>query len=822
MSATPDTLARALADRYVIEQQLGRGGMATVYLARDVRHDRRVAIKVLHPELAAAIGPERFLREIRLAAGFSHPHILPVFDSGEARPERGEGPALLWYSMPFVEGESLRDRLEREQMLGVDEVLQIAREIAGALHYAHQRGVIHRDVKPENIMLSEGHALLADLGIAKLVGVEADRLTETGLSLGTPAYMSPEQSAGDSRVDPRSDQYSLACVVYEMLAGETPHTGPTAQAIIARRLTEAPRALRVIRETIPESVERAVSRALARAPVDRFPTIGAFAAALSDAAPLPVAPRRRASRGWMALAAILAVVVGLVLVSRYWRLMSPLAPGGAAEFRPRASTALDRTRIAVLPFTSLSPDPADAYLSAGVSEELMNGLGRIDGLHVLARSAVMPYRGRTLPEIGDSLGAGTVLEGSVEKHDGRIAVRVRLVDVATQESVWEETIDRPESGFSGIPGEVARRVADSLRVRLATDQVRRVTTLPTANSKAYEYLLRGRYFDTFAHAQLPRDSLKRLGDSAVAMYQQATELDPGFALAYAHLAAACNYLVFANLDPGARQTGFVALQRAFELDSTLDLAYLARAAIAYTRDGGWRYLDALRDDLRAIRLNPGSVEARNDVGSLYMHLGLHDEALAELTTALSLAPNNGFAPLRVARTLWFMGRYADALEAFGRVPEDRWETALPLQHLGRLDEAAAFLTESEGRVRQATGGSSEDITSAWAVVLAAEGKRKEAEVKLKEAMALSAQSASHFHHSAYNIAAAYALLGERVAAVEWLNRTAEDGMPNYPLFLSDPNFQSLHQDPAYLALMDRMKSQHELFVQTKREASGGR
>jgi serine/threonine-protein kinase len=814
MTASPERLAEALSGRYVIERELGRGGMATVYLARDVRHDRGVAIKVLRPELAAAIGPGRFLREIHLAAGFSHPHILPVFDSGDAD-------GLLWYAMPYVEGESLRDRLDREQMLGLDEALQIGGEIAGALQYAHERGVIHRDIKPDNIMLSQGHALLADLGIAKMIGGQTDRLTETGLSLGTPAYMSPEQSAGDDRVDARSDQYSLACVVYEMLAGEPPYTGPTAQAIIARRLTETPRPLKVVRETIPESVERAVSRGLARAPVDRFPTISAFASALRDARPFSERRAAPSRRIWVVAAAVLVVVCGLLAISRLWMLVSPLAPAPTTEGHPKESTGLDRTRIAVFPFTSVSADPDDASLADGISEELVSALSRVTGLHVLARRAVVPYQDKSLSLIADSLSAGTVVEGSLLRRDARVAVRVRLVDVGSQETVWEDTIERPQAELAGIPATVARRVADSLRIRLGAAEARQLSRLPTTNARAYEYLLRGRYFDTFQYAQLPRDSLMRLGDSAVAMYQRATELDPGFAVAYAHLARACNYLVFANLDPRARQTGFVALQRALELDSTLDLAYLARAALAYTREGGWRYLDAMRDDLRAIRLNPGSVGAHDQLGSLYMHLGLHEEALAELRTSLSLDPNNGFAPYRVARTLWFMGRYADALEAFRRDPNDRWETALPLQHLGRLGQAATFLTESEGKVRQTTGRSSEDITSTWAVVLAAQGKRKEAEAKLKEAMALSAQSASHFHHSAYNIAAAYALLGERAAAVEWLTRTAEDGMPDYPLFLSDPNLQSLHQDSAYLALMDRMKSQHELFVQTRREASGG-
>ena len=269
-----EQLRAALADRYAIERELGRGGMATVYLAHDLRHDRHVALKVLHPELAHAVGPGRFLREIRTTARLQHPHILPVFDSGEADGQ-------LWYAMPYVEGESLRARLGHQPKLPIEEALHIASEVADALAYAHERGIIHRDVKPENILLSGGHALVADFGIARAVGqAEGDKLTGTGLALGTPAYMSPEQAAGSGALDGRSDQYSLGCVLYEMLAGEQPFTGPTPQAVIARRFMGPPPALRSLRAEVPEPLERVVLRALAREPVDRFPSAAEFVRSL--------------------------------------------------------------------------------------------------------------------------------------------------------------------------------------------------------------------------------------------------------------------------------------------------------------------------------------------------------------------------------------------------------------------------------------------------------------------------------------------------------------------------------------------------------------
>ena len=307
MAEVLERLSAALADRYVIERELGAGGMATVYLARDLRHDREVAIKVLRPELAASLGAERFLREIKTTAQLTHPNILPLLDSGEAG-------GLLYYAMPFVEGESLRNRLKRDKQLPVDDALRIAREVADALGYAHSHGVIHRDIKPENVLLESGHAVVADFGIARAVNAAGGaRLTETGLTVGTPEYMSPEQAAGGEDLDGRSDIYSLGCVLYEMLSAETPYTGPTPLAILAKKLSEPLPHVSVVRETVPAAVEAALAKALARTPADRFATAGEFAAALSGEGFVPAAapgagPRRR---GLLVAGAALLVVAAL-------------------------------------------------------------------------------------------------------------------------------------------------------------------------------------------------------------------------------------------------------------------------------------------------------------------------------------------------------------------------------------------------------------------------------------------------------------------------------------------------------------------------------
>jgi serine/threonine-protein kinase len=310
MSEPVTRLQSALADRYRLERELGRGGMATVYLAEDLRHRRRVAVKVLKPELAAVLGVERFVQEITTTANLQHPHILPLFDSGSAD-------GFLYYVMPYVEGETLRDRLHRERQLGVAESLEITAQVAAALGYAHERGIVHRDIKPDNIMFSGGQAVVADFGIARAIDAAGgEQLTMTGMAIGTPAYMSPEQSAGESNVDGRSDLYSLASMLYEMLAGEPPFTGHTAAAIIAKRLGAPTPQVRVIRQTVPEAVDRALQTALQRAPADRFDTVTAFARALRAD---DVTPRRRASRRVMlALAGVAAAV--LLAAGGWWML----------------------------------------------------------------------------------------------------------------------------------------------------------------------------------------------------------------------------------------------------------------------------------------------------------------------------------------------------------------------------------------------------------------------------------------------------------------------------------------------------------------------
>ena len=363
MADSLDRLREGLAGKYRIERELGRGGMATVYLAVDDHHDRSVALKVLHPDLAATIGSERFEREVKLAAKLQHPHILSVYDSGDAG-------GLLWYTMPFVEGESLRDRMSREGQLPIPDAMRIARESALALDYAHRNGVVHRDIKPENILLSDGQAIVADFGIARAVADEHG-LTQTGMAIGTPGYMSPEQATGERVIDARTDIYALGCVLYEMIAGEQPITGPNAQSIIARKMTETPRALTTIRNTVPPALSHLVDTMVARSAADRPASAKAVATTLEEitasgatgsvvAARSPVGSRRSI---WIGVAAALVLVAG----------------GGAFAWRRMHAVHEGSFRIAVLPFEN-EGTAADDYFADGMTDEVRSRLSAVPGL----------------------------------------------------------------------------------------------------------------------------------------------------------------------------------------------------------------------------------------------------------------------------------------------------------------------------------------------------------------------------------------------------------------------------------------------------------
>jgi serine/threonine-protein kinase len=609
-------LAQAVADRYAIERELGAGGMATVYLARDLKHDRTVALKVLRPELGAVLGASRFLQEIRISASLDHPHILTLIDSGERD-------GFLWYVLPYVRGESLRQKLAREGQLGIDEAIRIGAQVASALDYAHRHGVIHRDIKPENILLHEGEAVVADFGIALAVQhAGGERLTETGLSLGTPQYMSPEQATGGPVLDARSDVYSLAAVLYEMLAGEPPHTGPTVQSVLAKLLMERPTRIRTVRDTVPEAIDHAIAKALAKVPADRFTGPAEFAAALvgrEEAA----GPRHR-QRHWV-LAAGLVVIAALAvsLAVRYpWR-------------RPAAAVVApnEQPSVAVLPFDNLTGNPGDEYLSNGMTEEVIGQLARVQGLKVISRTSTEALKGTglTLRQIADTLGVRHILEGSILHADSRIRVAVDLIDATTDAHVWTSTYDRDLTDVFAVQEEIARYVADSLiRVVGARRDVGRVAR--TEHRGAYEAYLTGR-------SLLYRRSREGIR-GALDQFQRAIAEDSAYAPAYAGIASVYGLWAFYAY-PGidfyeAYARSWALADRAIALDPELAEAYAARAR---TLTRTWAPAESIAADFqRALQLRPNSVDAVQWYALFLSREGRHDEALIEADRVVSLDP----------------------------------------------------------------------------------------------------------------------------------------------------------------------------------------
>jgi TolB-like protein/tetratricopeptide (TPR) repeat protein len=609
-------LTAALAGRYAIERELGAGGMATVYLVRDLKHDRDVALKVLRPELAAVLGAERFLQEIRISARLDHPHILTLINSGESD-------GFVWYVLPYVRGESLRAKLTREQQLSIEETKRIATQVASALDYAHRHGVIHRDIKPENILLHEGEAVVTDFGIALAVrDAGGSRLTESGLSLGTPQYMSPEQATGGRELDARSDVYSLAAVVYEMLAGEPPHTGPTVQAIVAKLLTERPTRIRTVRETVPEGIDTAVAKALAKVPADRFGGAAEFAAALT-------APEVRRSTRWrgrrVAVAASITGVVALAAIAAVWHPWRH--PGRVAAPGP------DVVSVAVLPFENLTGNPSDQYLSDGMTEEVIGQLAQVHGLKVISRTSTEALKGTRLSmrQIADTLGVRHILEGSVRHEGHQIRVTVDLIDATTDAHVWASSYNRDLTGVFAVQEEIARHVADSL---VSTVGVRPIIgrVSRTESPGAYEAYLSGR-------SQLyrrTRDGLR----GAREQFQRAIAEDSAYAPAYAGLASvyfqwvAYSYTGVDGYEAYGRALAMA--DRAIALDPDVAEAYAARG---YIMTRIWAPAETIAADFqRALERSPNSADVHQWYALLLSRQGRYDEALAEVERATALDP----------------------------------------------------------------------------------------------------------------------------------------------------------------------------------------
>jgi len=610
--------------------------MATVYLAQDAKHNRLVAIKVLKTELAAVLGSERFLREIKIAARLQHPHILPLHDSGEAA-------GLLYYVMPYVEGESLRDRLSRERRLSLDEAVRISRDVASALSYAHTHDVVHRDIKPENILLSDGEAVVADFGIARaLSAANRDSLTGTGVFIGTPGYMSPEQATGGPQVDGRSDIYSLGCVLHEMLAGQPPFAGPTAEL-----------------PGTPDTIHVVIAKAMAPLPADRFATATDFAHALEGAAPWARGTTFQRLRTSFALALGLSLLMGV----------------GAILTRHRRSAAADvagapaHTLLAVLPFENRGA-AEDEYFADGMTDEVRGKLAAVSGLRLIARGSSAPYKrtAKTPQQIAQELGVNYLLTAVVrwEKApggQGTVHMIPELVEVNGRQAPvtrWQQLFDTPLTNVFQVQADIAGRVAEALNVALSDSAKHQLADRPTQSLPAYDAFLKG---EAVSQGMSVRDpaSLRQ----AIAAYEEAVALDSTFVLAWAQLARAEVALYVTSVPSQARaETARRAAERARALAPSRPEGHEALAAYyTYIRTD---FARALTEDSSALAFAPDNAEFLSAVAAVEEGLGRWDDARVHLEHAARLDPRSVNAARRLGFVFLWTRRYLEAQQIYDR------------------------------------------------------------------------------------------------------------------------------------------------------------
>ena len=675
MEATAGILAARLGDRYTVERELGRGGMAVVYLANETKHARKVAIKVLRPELAASLGADRFLREIRIAAQLAHPHLVPLIDSGDAD-------GLLYYVSPFIEGGSLRQRLAREGRLSLVDSARIAHEVAAGLDYAHRSGVVHRDVKPENILFADGHAVVADFGVAHAcLAPGVDAITETGIVLGTPEYMSPEQASGEQNLESRSDVYSLACVIYEMLAGEPPFRGGGARLTMARHVTEMPRPIRALRADIPAFVERALARALAKPPEERFASVMEFTAALRTD-----------------------------------------TPGPSTSFQGSTRS------IAVLPFVNASADADNEYLSDGITDELINALAKVHGLRVASRTSVFALKGKPqdVRTIGALLGSTVVLEGTVRKSGDRLRITAQLSSTDDGALLWSQRYDRQLDDVFAIQDEIALTIVNTLRATSFADLETPAVGRHTASVAAYGLYLKGRY----AWNKRTQEGVAE----GIEFFEQAIAEDPGYAAAYTGLAD--SYALHVDYRSVPVTEGFERAKeyarKALALDDTLAESHASLAWCLFVYDWDWEA--AGREFRRAIELDPRYASAHQWYGFLLASRSRIDEALVEGHTAVELDAASVSARRSLGWLYYYARRYDLARDHLARAIEMNPNAEENYRVLGLTLSVQEQHAEAERVLREALSlpGAGSYTKATLGFALARGGKRAEAEVLQRE------------------------------------------------------------------------------------------
>jgi serine/threonine protein kinase/tetratricopeptide (TPR) repeat protein len=762
MGDAATSLLSTLADRYTIERILGHGGMATVHLAEELKHKRKVAIKVLKQEFGASVGADRFLREIGIAAQLSHPHIVPLIDSGES-----EG--SLYYVSPYVAGGSLRDRLARQGKLPVDDALRITHEVGAALDYAHRNGFVHRDVKPENILFADDHALLADFGIAHVAMPDGKTLTVAGLALGTPEYMSPEQASGETEIGIPGDIYGLACVFYEMLAGEPPFKGSSARATMAKQVTERARPLRTLRPDAPAGFEQVLERALAKDPSQRFATIVEFCDALDRAK--------------------------------------------SEQHRPFAVTS--RT-IAVLPFVNASPDPDNEYLSDGITDELINALAKVDGLRVASRTSVFALKGKAqdVRSIGALLEASEVLEGTVRRSGENLRITAQLTSADDGRLVWSERYDRKLDDVFAIQDDISRTIVNKLQAQALSDRSFAYKHLKTAqlaalektievpasrhteNVEAYGLYLRGRYAWNKRTSEGVSEGIK--------YFEEAIALDPSYALAYTGLADSyALHIDYRNVPvhEGFEKAKFYA-RKAIALDDTLAEAHASLAWSLFIYD--WDWDGAANEFRRAIELDARYATAHQWYAFLLASQEKFDESLIEAHTAQENDP----ASISVRRSLGYCYLYArkyrsaqyhlDRAIAMNPTAEETYRIQGLILTLDKQYSAAErVLREAVALADEC--GSYTRVTLGYSLARAGDPSyAREMAAELEERRQTE-------YISPVELATVYIALGDLQRALDWVEAAVDDRRGWAAYLRVHPVLDPLRDEPRFAALVQRMK-----------------
>jgi serine/threonine-protein kinase len=787
-----------LAGRYRITGELGRGGMAVVYLARDVKHDRDVAVKVMRSELTAALGRARFLREIDIAAKLHHPHIVSLYDSGEAD-------GALYYVMPYEPGLSLRQKLGRDGALAVAEAVTLLRDVADAMVYAHQHGVVHRDIKPENVMLSDRHAAVTDFGVAKALmeATDAHALTTASIALGTPAYMAPEQITADPHADHRADIYAFGAMAYEVLTGQPPFVRATAQAVLAAHLTEPARPITQERPTVPAALAALVMRCLEKDPANRWQSADELLHAI-DAVAIPQAPARRPR--WVAttLAAAAASTVAVVLFK--WptsALNDATAPSREAP-AVVAKAARSKT-VAVLPLENLGAGDDD-YFAAGITEEITSRLGAVSGLQLISGRAAQRYAGSHLSvrEIGRQLDAEYLLAGRVRWTGGasdsaagsrRVRITLELLDAQDQRQLWSDSYDRVIDDIFDVQSEIAEQVSQTLGVALLEGERAKLSAVPTKDHAAYTLYLKGRYYWNKRSEENVRIALDH--------FQRAVDLDPGYSRAWVGIAD--TWIARGWYSRLAPQEAFPraksAAMRALDFDSTLSEAHASLAHVHLEFDHDWDAAE--REYRRAIQLDTKNSIAHHWYGGFLSAMGRHQEALQQAEIARALDPLAPIIQTWVGLRYYFAGKYDAAIAEIRKALELDPDFAPAHWHLGWAYEQAGRLDEGVAEAQRAVAldkGSLLYVASlghAYAKV----GKRSEARATL----ARLAQESKTRHVSAYHVATIHVALGDPDAGLDWLERAYEERSPWIGYMGVDPRVRPLRAHTRFKNLLERAR-----------------